>query len=83
MFVILKVRATKSISSSSAEYTWKSSDLYLIKARVDFSLEVRLVRLMKTVHLEEMTEHCTEQMAANFSALAARWQDQDKKRRLL
>lgn len=60
MFGILKVRATKSISSNSAKYTWKSSDFYLIKARVDFSLVVMLVRLMKTVHLEEMTEHCTE-----------------------
>lgn len=66
MSVILKVRATISISNSSAKYTWKSSDFYLIKARVDFSLEVRLVRLMKTVLLEEMTEYCTEQMAAEL-----------------
>lgn len=66
MFVILKVRATKSISSTSAKYTWQSNDFYLIKARVDFSLAVMLVRLMKTVHLEEMTEHCTGQMAAEL-----------------
>lgn len=64
MFVILKVRATKSISGNSAKYTWKSSDFYLIKARVGFSLAVMSVRLMKTVHLEEMTGHCAEQMAA-------------------
>lgn len=66
MFVIVKVRATKSISSDSAKYTWNSGDFYLIKARVDFSLAVMLVRLMKIVHLEEMTEHSTEQMAAEL-----------------